>query len=257
MVNKMRRNTGWKIFVGIVLGGILVMSAYSLYQWWMEQRAKFIRYDAFGIEIPVEYGIHGIDVSKYQEMINWESVKQMEVADVKIGFAFIKATEGNVNEDRFFRRNWQKAREVNVTRGAYHFFLATKSGKTQAENFIASVDLEPGDLPPVLDVEQTYGVGDTKLRQRVKEWLDTIEEHFGVRPIIYTNVDFYTHHLKDDFDDYPLWVAHYLQKRQPGIHRDWHFWQHSESGRVNGIASRVDFNVFNGDSTAFQNLLIR
>lgn len=257
MVTKTRRNTGWKIFVGVVLGGIVVMSAYSLYEWMMEQRAKFIRYDAFGIEIPVEYGIHGIDVSKYQETINWESVRQMEVEDVKIGFAFIKATEGNVNEDRFFKRNWRKAREANVIRGAYHFFLATKSGKTQAENFIASVDLQPGDLPPVLDVEQTYGVGDSKLRERVKEWLDTVEEHFGVRPIIYTNVDFYTHHLKDEFDDYPLWVAHYLQKRQPGIHRDWHFWQHSESGRVNGIASRVDFNVFNGDSIEFQNLLVR
>jgi lysozyme len=69
-------------------------------------------------------------------------------------------------------------------------------------------------------------------------------------------VDFYRQYLKDDFDGYPLWVAHYLQKERPRIYRDWLFWQHSEGGRVNGILSRVDFDVFNGDSTDFKKLLI-
>jgi lysozyme len=51
-------------------------------------------------------------------------------------------------------------------------------------------------------------------------------------------------------------VAHYLQPHQPRIKRQWTFWQHSEKGRVNGIISRVDFNVFNGDSTEFRLLLV-
>ncbi len=75
-------------------------------------------------------------------------------------------------------------------------------------------------------------------------------------PIIYTNVDFYKNYLKDDFDGYPLWVAHYLQKERPSIYREWAFWQHSEAGRVNGIVTRVDFDVFNGDSADFRKLLI-
>jgi lysozyme len=53
-----------------------------------------------------------------------------------------------------------------------------------------------------------------------------------------------------------LWAAHYYEYNQPRISRDWSFWQHSEAGRVNGIISKVDFNVFNGDSTAFIDLLI-
>ncbi len=109
----------------------------------------------------------------------------------------------------------KKAREAGVTRGAYHFFIATKSGKTQAENFISTVELQPGDLPPVLDVEQSYGVKSDKLRQRVKEWLEAVENYYGVKPILYTNVDFYKQILKDEFDHYPLWVAHYLQKKSP------------------------------------------
>jgi lysozyme len=51
-------------------------------------------------------------------------------------------------------------------------------------------------------------------------------------------------------------VAHYLRPDQPSIYRDWIFWQHSEAGRVDGILTHVDFNVFNGDSAEFNKLLI-
>lgn len=226
--------------------------------WWLwdRDRPRFERYAEFGIELPTNYPIHGIDVSKYQRYIDWEEVKDMQVNDVQIGFAFIKATEGLNNKDKYFNHNWKKTQKADMIRGAYHFFLATKSGKAQAENFINVVELEPGDLPPVLDIEQTYGVPADKLRKNVKEFLQTVEEYYGVKPIIYTNVDFYKQYLKGDFDHYRLWVAHYLQKERPRITRDWLFWQHSEQGRVNGIVHKVDFNVFNGDSTDFQKLLL-
>jgi lysozyme len=173
-----------------------------------------------------------------------------------MGFTFIKATEGIENQDRFFKRNWKRAKDAGMARGAYHFFIATKNGKAQAEHFIKTVELQPGDLPPVLDVEATYGVPWKKVRERVKEWLTTVENYYGVKPIIYANVDFYQQVLKDEFDEYPLWVAHYLQKEKPRIYREWHFWQYSEQGHVNGIFARVDFNAFSGDSTDFRKLLI-
>lgn len=250
------RQTGWKILFFSLCVAILVILGLLATQWWLERRAHFIRYTAFGTDIPVNYAIHGIDVSKYQDLIDWGSVRDMKVEDVQIGFAFIKATEGLNNEDAYFDRNWKKARAAGLPRGAYHYFLATKSGKAQAENFINSVELLPGDLPPVLDIEQTYGVPPGLVRQRALEWLQTVEQYYHTLPIIYTYVDFYKNYLKADFDGYPLWIAHYLQKEKPLIYRDWSFWQHSESGRVNGIVTRVDFDVFNGDSTAFRQLLI-
>ncbi len=256
MTKSNKGTLGWKLLLVILLGSIIVMVGVQVHDWWLERKARFVRYDAFGTDIPTNYSIHGIDVSKYQDIIDWYSVKSMEVEHIKIGFAFIKATEGNGNSDRNFNRNWKKAKEAGVVRGAYHFFLASKSGRTQAENFIETVSLEKGDLPPVIDVEQTYGVGKIKLRERVKEFLLIIENHYGIRPVIYTNVDFYTQYLDEGFDEYPLWVAHYLQKDRPRIYRPWQFWQHSETGRVNGIFSKVDFNVFNGDSSDFQNMLI-
>ena len=256
MVKKTKKNTAWKIVIFSIIAAVLVMLGFVAYDWWLERRAHFVRYAEFGIDIPVNYSIHGIDVSKYQEIIDWSLVRDMKVGDVQMSFAFIKATEGLGNEDAYFKRNWKKVKDAGLARGAYHFFLATKSGKAQAANFINSVELAPGDLPPVLDIEQTYGISREKLRDRAKEWLQTIQEYYHVMPIIYTNVDFYKQYLKDDFDAYPLWVAHYLQKERPSIYRAWAFWQHSESGRVNGILTRVDFDVFNGDSTEFRKLLI-
>lgn len=217
---------------------------------------QFVRYPEFGIHIPSGYEIHGIDVSKYQQNISWEAVRDMQVKNIRLGFAFIKATEGNGNVDPFFRRNWRKARNAGIVRGAYHFFIASKDGRKQAENFIDRVELESGDLPPVLDVEQTNGASADQIRKQVKTWLWVVENHFGVKPILYTNVDYYEKYLKGYFDEYPLWVAHYLQPQQPRISREWDFWQHSEQGRVNGILSKVDFNVFNGDSLQFRSLLV-
>jgi lysozyme len=251
-----KKSRTWKIIVFIFSAAIIIMLIVMLSEWVLEKRTSFIEYREFGIEIPVNYTVHGIDVSKYQEFINWQSVKNMQVQDVRISFVFMKATEGLGNEDQMFSRNWKKVREAGLIRGAYHYFLPTKSGKAQAENFINSVTLLPGDLPPVLDIEQTYGVSPEKLRQRAKEWLQTIQTYYGTTPIIYTNVDFYEKYLKDEFDGYLLWAAHYLQPSQPRIYRNWSFWQHNEKGRVNGCYTIVDFDVFNGDSLDFQKLLL-
>lgn len=248
------RRFWWLFIVLMLLSGAFWV--HFFYKHHKLQEAAFVRYPDFGIDLPNRYPIHGIDVSKHQSYIHWPSVKAMKADDVKIGFVFIKATEGLRNVDRHFKRNWRNAAEARMPRGAYHFFLATKSGSKQADNFTRTVHLSPGDLPPVLDIEQLYGVAPAKMRKEALAWLQQVEQHYGVKPIVYTNVYFYEKYLNTGFDDYPLWVAHYLVKARPRIQRPWSFWQHSEAGKVNGIKNKVDFNVFNGDSTAFKKLLV-
>jgi lysozyme len=245
----------WVIYFTLI--AFIAFIGWIGYQWLQYRKAKFTRYAEFGITIPDEYSIHGIDVSKYQNIIAWEEVKAMKVGNIQVGFAFIKATEGIDNTDPQFRRNWKKAKSNNIVRGAYHYFISSKDGKLQAENFIKKVELEPGDLPPVLDVEQRNGTNPVLLKVEVKKWLETAENYYKARPIIYTNVDFYKNYLGSEFDMYPLWVAHYYEEQQPRIKRDWTFWQHNDQGNVNGIISKVDFNVFSGDSVSFRNVLIR
>ena len=249
-----------KKFTGTLAFILLMLGAMAFATWYFTgyfNRPKFVRYPAFGIDVPVNYAIHGIDVSRHQASIDWKVVKAMQISDVRIGFGFMKATEGIQTVDGRFRKNWFEAKKAGIPRGAYHFFNASKSGKAQARNFIETVNLEPGDLPPVLDVEQIRGTSVFNLQQRVSDWIDAVEKHYKVKPIIYTNADFYENYLAGRFDDYPLWVAHYLVKDKPRIKRNWIFWQHNETGRVNGINAFVDFNVFNGDSTDFNNLLIK
>lgn len=217
----------------------------------------FVRYPAFGILIPTEYSIHGIDVSHHNKNINWKLVKQMRVEKIKLGFSFMKATEGVTFVDDQFARNWRRSRQAGIIRGAYHFFIPYKSGKEQAENFINTVNLEQGDLPPVLDVESISGSNVAELQKNALEWLDVIENYYGVEPIIYTGVDFYSKYLGNSFDDYPLWIAHYQQLHEPRISRHWSLWQHNMAGHVNGIKTFVDFNAFNGDSSDFKELLIK
>ena len=256
MARRKRANGIYRVlFISVVVLCLVAAGAYYINQ--RAFRHDFVHYNGFGIDIPVKYPIHGIDVSRHQANIFWPAVCDMTVKDVSLGFTFIKATEGVESMDPQFRRNWLQARKYGITKGAYHFFIASKSGKQQAVNFIRNVPLLPGDLPPVLDIEQTNGVPIADLQQRVADWLDAAEKKYGVKPIIYTYVDFYQHYLQGRFDDYPLWVAHYLVKDKPRISRDWVFWQHSESGHVDGIDGRVDFNVFNGDSTAFEALKIK
>jgi lysozyme len=246
-----------KIVFTVLALVVVALGIWMTFQWFEYRKVKFTRYPEFGIAIPGNYEIHGIDVSRYQQLIAWESVAAMNVQGIRMRFAFIKATEGVTNTDPQFGRNWRRSRANGLARGAYHFFIASKDGRLQAEHFIRRVDLEKGDLPPVLDVEQLNGVSPAVLRREAREWLSIVEEHYGVRPIIYTNVDFYKSNLGKEFDDYPLWVAHYYEPRQPRIRRDWVFWQHSDEGRVNGIRARVDFNVFHGDSLAFSALLLK
>jgi lysozyme len=251
VAKKKRKNT---INIYLLLVCFLAIASATI---WYLSKPRFVRYPAFGIDIPSGYAIHGIDVSYYQSSIDWEEVKTMEVKNVKIGFCFIKATEGADNTDNKFRRNWRKAKEAGITRGAYHFFNPYKSGKQQAQNFISAVSLQKGDMPPVLDVEQAGSVGKDLLQQRVGEWLLYVEQHYKVKPVIYSGAVFYSRYLEGKFDEYPLWVAHYLVKDKPRVGRAWDFWQHNETGRVNGIDANVDFNVFNGDSAAFKKLLVK
>ena len=254
--SKQKANNRIFIIVASIVAmlGVYIWIVYSVKQ--KEEEARFALYPDFGIELPLGFKIHGIDVSSYQGNIYWPAVAQMQDQDVNIKFAFIKATEGLKDVDRQYKRNWQKAKEANITRRAYHYFLATKSGRLQAQNFIKTVELQPGDLPPVLDVEELYGIRPDSMRSRVNAWLTAVEKAYNVKPVIYTSAAFYKNFLGHDFDEYPLWVAHYFVKEQPGVDEGWYFWQHNATGRVNGIQSRVDFNVFSGDTTLFNSLLV-
>ena len=209
----------------------------------------------YGVCMPVGYSMHGIDVSHYQGDINWKMLKQTRQGKFPIEFIFMKATEGGDFSDDRFVANFDSAKVHGFIRGAYHFYNPKTDADKQADFFIRSVKLEPGDLPPVLDIEKK-SKDVKKLQQDLKIWLRKVENHYGVKPIIYASYKFKTKYLNDSiFNTYPYWIAHYYvdSVRYQG---EWKFWQHTDVGTLPGIDEKVDLNVFNGTSADLQKILL-
>lgn len=258
----------WKIPVAALLLILLSPLYYgyvlrffsSTFRWFKDIGVKsgYHSYSDFNIPIPANYKIHGIDVSYYQGKIDWQKVKSMQEDDVKIKFAFIKATEGLVLVDPYFQRNWREAPKAGIVVGAYHFMRPKKNGKWQARFFLQNVEPEKGDLPLVVDIESLDGVPASKMRMELKAFARHVEEKTGYKPIIYTNIAFYKDYLKGHFDGYTLWIANYYQsKLRVSSETNWRFWQHSDKATIDGIGHVVDMNVFKGDSAEFDRMLIR
>lgn len=198
------------------------------------------------------YEVHGIDVSHHQKAIIWDSI-----ANSHINFVFVKASEGITLQDSLFQYNWASIKRIGLHRGAYHFFRPGYSGKEQANNFLNQVDLEPGDLAPVLDVEVMDGVNNVKLLKEMYAWIYHVEIATGIKPIIYTNQKFYNDHIAGYFEDYPLWIARYNTKTPYLVDdRQWNFWQYGNRGRIKGIEGDVDFNVFASDLMELKSLCL-
>lgn len=198
------------------------------------------------------FEVHGIDVSRYQKQISWDSV-----AAADISFAFVKATEGEAFQDTFFCKNWDKMAENGLKRGAYHFFRPKTDAEKQAWNFLSLVEMMPGDLPPVLDIETTDGLPHAVLLEKIRTWLRLVETHGHARPIIYSNYNFYERWLAGHFQEYPIWIARYAADRpELSFKKAWAFWQYGSNGRLAGVDGPVDFNVFLGSKTELEKLLL-
>ena len=197
-------------------------------------------------DYPQGYEILGLDISHYQENIDWERLRNSRIQGKPIRFVFIKATEGVSIIDENFNDNFYQARQNDLLRSAYHFFSPDVDARKQARFFLKQVHLEAGDLPPVLDVEKAGDLSVAQLQKAVREWLTIVGGHYGVKPILYTGYSFKQKYLSSpEFDEYPYWIAHYyvseLEHKGP-----WRFWQYTDVGRLDGIRGNVDCNIFNG-----------
>ncbi|MFV8372593.1 glycoside hydrolase family 25 protein [Flavobacterium sp. LB2P74] len=188
----------------------------------------------------------GLDVSEYQGKIGWTYVDTLE-NKYPLHFVFIRATVGKDRKDRQFNRNWLGAKENKMIRGAYHYYRPNENSLEQAELFIKTVTLQKGDLPPVLDIEKLpKNQSIENLKLGLKRWLNAVESHYGVKPIIYTGERYYDDFLKEEFSDYLFWIANYNFYREE-IAEDWLFWQFTEKASIPGIKGTVDVNIYNGD----------
>jgi lysozyme len=193
------------------------------------------------------FEIQGIDISHYQGVIDWEQLRNAMINKAPVRFVIIKSTEGSTLIDENFKDNFYNAREYGFIRGAYHFYSTKSEARQQAYHFLRNVQLEEGDLPPVLDVEHVpEGMQTQEFQKEILTWLHVVEDHYHVKPILYTYYKFKEKYLSDQrFDSYPYWIAHYYVDKME-YKGEWKFWQHTDAGRLPGIKGYVDFNLYNG-----------
>lgn len=206
------------------------------------------------------YKVRGVDVSHYQGTIDWETLAAQD-----IDFAMIKATEGSGHVDECFLENWQAAEKTDLYLGAYHFFSFDSEGHRQAAAFIETVGSLDGKFAPVIDVEY-YGdkrsnpPAKAEVTENLKSMLDTLEQHYQVKPIIYTTYTVYSEYIKGAFDSYPLWVRSI--QCPPGFFfgNNWIFWQYMDTAVLEGYEGGekyIDMNVFRGTKEELEELLVQ
>ncbi|WP_158727945.1 MULTISPECIES: glycoside hydrolase family 25 protein [unclassified Flavobacterium] len=197
----------------------------------------------------------GIDVSEYQGEISWSYVDTLE-QQYPVQFVFVRATVGKDRKDRKFDQNWVGAKKNKMIRGAYHYYRPNENSIQQARLFIKTVTLQKGDLPPVVDLEKLpKDQSIQNLKLGLKRWLQAVEAHYQVKPIIYTGERYYDDFLKEEFSDYLFWIANYNFYREE-MKDNWLFWQFTEKATVPGIKGNVDVNIYNGDLQQLQHITL-
>lgn len=194
----------------------------------------------------------GIDVSKYQGVIDWEEAAK----DEQVGFAYIKATEGQSLVDTQYLRNTQECKRLKIPFGSYHFFSTKVSPEDQLNNFLSTVRLSDQDLIPIVDVEIKGRRSSEQLRDDLATFCEALTKACGVRPIIYTSYNFYhTYLMGGRFDQYKIMIARY-HPDEPMLKdgRQHILWQYTSSGRVQGIRTRVDISRY-GDGFSLKDLM--
>ncbi|MBU2983132.1 glycoside hydrolase family 25 protein [Lentibacter algarum] len=213
---------------------------------------------AFAGRHPHKYAVHGIDAARFQESIDWRRARKAGVS-----FAFVKATEGGDLLDPMFKSHWRGARKAGVPVGAYHFYYFCTPARVQARWFIRNVPKAKGALPPVLDMEWNPFSPTCKLRppaatvrKDMQIFLRLIEKHYGQRPVIYTTPKFFKENDLGRMKGEEFWLrstAKTLKQAYPG--QDWHFWQYTSTGLIEGIEGEVDINLFHGNRKAWNRWL--
>ena len=187
--------------------------------------------------------VHGIDLSRYQGDVFWETVGE----NTKMAYVYLKATEGGDRIDPKFERNINLAHRYGLKVGSYHFFRPKTPLQKQLENFTAQCLPGEQDLIPMIDVETLGGLQVDQFCDSLLTFLHMIEVAYHQKPLVYTFRNFYNWHLVGKLDDYQLMIALYLEE-EPVLadERDITMWQYTGKGRIVGINGYVDKSRFLG-----------
>jgi lysozyme len=200
-----------------------------------------------------DYPVRGVDVSRHQNEIDWPAL----ATGSEIDFAFMKASEGTDLRDPRFAENWSEAKG-QVARSAYHFFTFCTPGEAQARNFLTAAP-EAGELPRAIDVEFsgncTKWETEEQIRTQLERFVEIVRAEDGRTPILYVTKESYNRIVRGGFDGVPIWMREIVFRPSESDYPNLLFWQYAGTGRLEGVETLVDLNVFVGSWASFEKQL--
>ena len=195
----------------------------------------------------------GIDVSAWQEKIDWENVKNDNIHFAIIRAAFRGYTAGNIKVDQYLETNINGAIAANIRIAGFYFFSQAISEEEAIEeaNYIVNlVNPYNLDCPIIIDTEyantkHTGRADKLKKDERTKVVKAFCEEvrNQGYTPMIYASKSWFINNLNmEELNEYKCWVAQW-ETKECTYNGEWDIWQYSDAGTVAGIVGRCDMDV--------------
>jgi len=221
----------------------------------------------------------GVDVSSWNETVNWSQVSN---PGGKV-FALIRASAGANTTDSQFAVNAPNAHAAGLLVGAYHFaYPQALTAQAEAQKFlsVASAYIGTGFLPPALDIEDSdsedsypYLMGQLALSQWIGDWCTAVKQATGVTPMIYTTRWYANNYFDANLNQYQFWVPTYsptdtLPNSTPANLTPWATWTFQQyetdpttqgggtGGTCSGLTGYADLDSFNGTLSALQDLVV-
>lgn len=191
-------------------------------------------------------GVPGVDVSVWQGEIDFE---QLRASGIQV--VYIRAAEGDT-EDAAFAQNAEAAAAAGLKTGCYCYVTArtVQQAAAQAEAFWAMIADRPMQCRPAMDFESFGNLPRAEINAVAKAFLQRLEELCGEAPLLYTDEYRARTLWSAELADWPLWVADYAARDSGDLPADLGPWkscagfQYADSGRIDGISTRVDCDVF-------------
>lgn len=183
----------------------------------------------------------GIDVSRWQEEVDWPRVKAsgIQFAMIRSGFGW-----GANQKDLFFEENYTKAKAVDIAVGVYHYSYAVteEEAEKEAEHCYSIIKGKQFEYPIAYNLEEKrLGLlGRERVSEIAKAFCEKMES-YGYYVAIYANKDWFDNLFTEEIiKRYDIWLAQ--ESGKPNLKKPCGIWQKTTKGRVDGIKGYVDLN---------------
>lgn len=201
-------------------------------------------FDTFAARYKSENTVLGIDVSRWQENIDFVQVKNAgcDFVIIRIG----GYDDGSQYMDKYYAANIRNAKAAGLQVGIY--WHAEESSVEEVKANVAYMmnilNGEELDFPIAYDWEdfnafERYGMNLHDINNCFETFCREVKS-YGYEACIYSSKNFLENVWTNE-NNHPVWLAHYTNATT--YQGDYYMWQQGNTGRIAGISTDVDLDV--------------